>query len=192
MANGETGFAGESSGEGESLADVFVGLAQRRRENQGRAAIKDQPMDPAFYDAATIVDTWFRVHECDARIVNQSEGETLGRIIASTRQGLEQQAIWFGVHRRNTTSGIIFVGKQEIQRAGRLEYILVLSLVEHVTLEELESQSALEGLMGFHEKDKLTEIHPYDEQHRERVLSASGITISNRTVGRYPTSLVNV
>lgn len=195
MARDDVEFAsGKPSKRGETLADNLFRNALKGRSDLGRASMKEESMDPAFYQAADIFDRWLTIHKSDAWVVDVRDGTTLGNVAFSISQGLERQTIWFGVHDRAGDTKYVMTGKQAIRRGRGAEYILVISLVKGVMLEELETKAALNGILHFHEQDRLTEFTNYGDTQsgQQRIIDASGITIPNKTIGRFPSSSVTV
>lgn len=195
MAKDDVEFDGDKpSRKDKSLADNLFRTALEAQANQGRLSIKEEPMDPAFYQAADIFDKWLTIHESDAWVVDVRDGTTLGNVAFSISKGLERQTIWFGIHDRTSSPKFVKTGEQAIYRGRGTEYILVISLTKGVTLEELDTREALAGIIHFQEKDRLTEFSNYDDTQsgQQRIIDASGIRIPSRIIGRFPSSSVSV
>lgn len=185
----EDDLAFEGNGD-DDLAAAWFQSGLKYRETQKHTAGREQPMDAAFYDASEILRTWLRMRESDTTVVDAREGTALGHIVTAMHRGLECQAIWFGVHERSKPT-LVIAGRKEIHRGRGNEYILVVSLAKDITLEELDTEGVLAGIMHLNELDRQTEFGAsYDDRQngRQRIIDTSGITIPSRTIGPYPAS----
>lgn len=171
------------NGNGE-LADKWFreGLEYRR----GKAKPKEREKDPTFYDAASQIDVWFRVHGMDNRIIDPGEDRTVSDVIRALRDGLIRRALLFGVHKAEDFSHVIIAGEIPLtfRRTGLppiKKHILVFSVREGVGLDDLETADAMNSLRHLAQIDRLT------ESSDGRVHDASGYAEGNPRVGVFPT-----